>query len=386
MMMPITIFLPTNPKLLLKLLLLSLLCHATSIHAQNLVANPGLETFADNKIPHWSMVAGTTDIASLQNQISFPANVGTFNPYLTHMKDRSLDSIRFGQICFCQGFNSDWSEVTEVALTQPLQKNKKYHVSLYVKKVDGHQAAISEVPVMLTKKPLPRKELPFLYSGDYASLKNTSKTFIRAEDGWQQVSATYVASGRERFLSIGNFDGANQSVLSGITGAGNNLYYCFDQVAVIPWDGVVIEESGESSHLEDLPLVIEEQTKTVVPVKAVTKSLVIEHSYFAFDKAGLSAKAHAYFEELITSLDTLQLQSVNIIGHTDNIGEPAYNMELSRRRAMSVRDKLIALGVPEERLYTSWRGDQAPVAGNETTAGRLKNRRVELTIVHLVPK
>ncbi len=69
-----------------------------------------------------------------------------------------------------------------------------------------------------------------------------------------------------------------------------------------------------------------------------------------------------------------------INGHTDNVGNDANNMTLSQKRAMSVRDYLVANGVDASRVTTKWYGETMPKATNDTAEGRSINRRVEVFI------
>ena len=69
---------------------------------------------------------------------------------------------------------------------------------------------------------------------------------------------------------------------------------------------------------------------------------------------------------------------VAIVGHTDSTGSPAVNNPLSVDRATSVRDYLVARGVPMMQVQTAGRGEAEPVASNDTDAGRARNRRVEI--------
>jgi outer membrane protein OmpA-like peptidoglycan-associated protein len=69
---------------------------------------------------------------------------------------------------------------------------------------------------------------------------------------------------------------------------------------------------------------------------------------------------------------------VSIVGHTDSTGSAAINNPLSVDRAQSVRDYLVARGVPATRIETSGRGEREPIADNATEAGRARNRRVEI--------
>ena len=67
-------------------------------------------------------------------------------------------------------------------------------------------------------------------------------------------------------------------------------------------------------------------------------------------------------------------------GFTDATGGDAYNMELSERRAESVRNALVGMGVDASRVVSRGYGKGYPVATNETQAGRQLNRRVEVII------
>lgn len=67
-------------------------------------------------------------------------------------------------------------------------------------------------------------------------------------------------------------------------------------------------------------------------------------------------------------------------GHTDSQGSESYNMDLSRRRAESVKNVLVQKGVAPSRINIAALGENQPVAPNDTETGRQKNRRVEIKI------
>jgi OOP family OmpA-OmpF porin len=66
-------------------------------------------------------------------------------------------------------------------------------------------------------------------------------------------------------------------------------------------------------------------------------------------------------------------------GHTDSVGDDAYNLKLSQRRADAVRKYLVDKGVPSTPLEARGFGEAQPVADNKTADGRAQNRRVVLT-------
>ncbi len=71
---------------------------------------------------------------------------------------------------------------------------------------------------------------------------------------------------------------------------------------------------------------------------------------------------------------------IRVEGHTDSTGSEQYNLELSARRAVAVKDLIIQKGVVSSRVETVTFGETRPIATNETEAGRQMNRRVEIKI------
>ena len=67
-------------------------------------------------------------------------------------------------------------------------------------------------------------------------------------------------------------------------------------------------------------------------------------------------------------------------GHTDSQGSESSNMELSERRAQSVRDYVVSRGVPSDMITAKGVGQHRPVSDNTTAAGRANNRRVEIIV------
>ncbi len=101
---------------------------------------------------------------------------------------------------------------------------------------------------------------------------------------------------------------------------------------------------------------------------------------FASGKAALTPSAAASLTTLAAYLQAGPSVGVKIEGHTDNQGNPAANLALSQRRADAVREALVAAGVPRARVQAAGRGQLQAVADNATSAGRAKNRRVEIVV------
>lgn len=99
---------------------------------------------------------------------------------------------------------------------------------------------------------------------------------------------------------------------------------------------------------------------------------------FDVDNDHLRADAKPAIDELLGALKANPSWRVSIEGHTDASGNAAHNLDLSQRRAASVKSALVAAGIAADRMTTAGFGQARPVASNDTTIGRAQNRRVEV--------
>ncbi len=76
----------------------------------------------------------------------------------------------------------------------------------------------------------------------------------------------------------------------------------------------------------------------------------------------------------------LQDKKVEVIGHTDNQGLRASNLALSMARANAVKTYLVGKGINEDMIKTSGQGPDRPIANNDDSNGRARNRRIEFRI------
>ncbi|OHE59866.1 MAG: hypothetical protein A2Z47_02960 [Thermodesulfovibrio sp. RBG_19FT_COMBO_42_12] len=102
---------------------------------------------------------------------------------------------------------------------------------------------------------------------------------------------------------------------------------------------------------------------------------------FKTGKAVLMSGAMRTMDILADFLKKYPERNVLIEGFTDSTGSETYNLGLSQQRANAVRDALTANGITTERIATKGYGEQFPIAGNNTQAGRQQNRRVEIVIL-----
>jgi outer membrane protein OmpA-like peptidoglycan-associated protein len=109
---------------------------------------------------------------------------------------------------------------------------------------------------------------------------------------------------------------------------------------------------------------------------------------FDFDKSDLRPKAEAVLKDIESQIRAKSPSRVSVEGHTDGIGDPGYNMTLSRRRAQSVSSWLLARKViTASKLGTHGFGMLKPIAPNtrrngaDNPEGRAQNRRVEVWLM-----
>jgi len=101
---------------------------------------------------------------------------------------------------------------------------------------------------------------------------------------------------------------------------------------------------------------------------------------FETGKAVIKKASFPLLNEIVKILNDYPDYYMTIDGHTDNVGKPAKNMQLSHDRANSVKAYFVSQGIAESRLATNGYGDTQPVASNKTAKGRAQNRRVAMDL------
>ncbi len=123
-----------------------------------------------------------------------------------------------------------------------------------------------------------------------------------------------------------------------------------------------------------------------VPRVQVTKTEVKinEKILFAFDKATIDAKSNDLIDNIAeVVIKNPQIEFLEVAGHADHIGTPAYNVNLTRQRAQAVQAALVKRGVDARRLRPAGYGSHCPRAAGDTEEAREKNRRVEFKLVRV---
>ena len=123
---------------------------------------------------------------------------------------------------------------------------------------------------------------------------------------------------------------------------------------------------------------------SVKPVEPVPEEVITLSDagdvLFAFNQSDLTPAAQNQLNALMPKLQSADVVSIKVVGHTDSVGSDAYNQMLSERRATSVAAYLMNQGLDPNKLTSEGKGESEPIADNATDEGRAKNRRVELHI------
>lgn len=101
---------------------------------------------------------------------------------------------------------------------------------------------------------------------------------------------------------------------------------------------------------------------------------------FDLNKSSIRPESEETLRSIAEIMEEYPQTIFHIEGHTDSTGSAAYNEELSRERAASVRQFLIDAGIPANRLTSEGYGETQPIASNNTAQGRQENRRVEISL------
>jgi outer membrane protein OmpA-like peptidoglycan-associated protein len=125
--------------------------------------------------------------------------------------------------------------------------------------------------------------------------------------------------------------------------------------------------------LEQIATVNETQRGTVITLSGSV--------LFTSGNEQLSPQARQSLDQVATVLTNQpEGKRLTVEGYTDSRGKDSYNASLSQRRADAVRSYLVSRGVAADKISAVGRGEESPIASNDTPDGRASNRRVEIVI------
>ena len=154
-----------------------------------------------------------------------------------------------------------------------------------------------------------------------------------------------------------------------------------DGVVKDPFGNCIISKSGNQLCNKE-PVCKDVQSCRTVPTKVTMTKKLGGDTNFKFDKSNLTASGQAELTAFINSLRGVNISSINIAGHTDAVGSESYNLALSKRRAATVANFLVAHGIPGNKITAAGYGEsQATLPASASNAARMVDRRVDIRVV-----
>ena len=118
-------------------------------------------------------------------------------------------------------------------------------------------------------------------------------------------------------------------------------------------------------------------TKPIPQLEKAGAKLVMEGVNFGSGSASLTSESFAILDKVVEGLKDNPEVNIEVRGYTDSQGRASTNQQLSEKRAQTVMNYLINVGIDASRLRAVGYGEEDPIADNNTAAGRAKNRRIE---------
>jgi outer membrane protein OmpA-like peptidoglycan-associated protein len=124
-----------------------------------------------------------------------------------------------------------------------------------------------------------------------------------------------------------------------------------------------------------------EREKKIAKTLLSGEQLSFTNVRFKFDSDELTEPSKEILDNVVNVLNKLPDLKLEVQGHTDSDGADVYNQKLSKRRAESVKNYLVANGTNKDRLTTAGFGESTPVSDNDTIEGKALNRRIEFKVI-----
>lgn len=131
----------------------------------------------------------------------------------------------------------------------------------------------------------------------------------------------------------------------------------------------------------EVPKVVHQNEPAAITEQDLEKTIMLDNIYFERAKPIVLTESYPSIDKLAEVLLTRPKLYIQIVGHTDNVGDKDALRILSEQRAEAIKTLLIERGVPSARIDTHGYGDTKPLGPNDTEANKSKNRRVEIKII-----
>jgi outer membrane protein OmpA-like peptidoglycan-associated protein len=214
-----------------------------------------------------------------------------------------------------------------------------------------------------------------------SSNRNTGTIFGHRDRVGVTIQVIQQADGRTRIeLTVNDSQGSSSAIADDFYRTYDYYYYKGSQPPPPPptprKSAPPQPQSPQSVPPKPAPL----PPKPTPPSKVIDKMTL--QVFFDFNKDTLTEADLRELQKVVAFVKKYPGAKIRLDGYTDSIGEDAYNIKLSERRATAVMNYLIKeAGIDRSKITAVGHGKADPVADNETAEGRAKNRRVEISIL-----
>jgi OOP family OmpA-OmpF porin len=343
--------------------------------AENIVPNPGFEEYSDE--PSGWYYSGK-DFARVSMYWTSPtaASPDIYGPKVQVPK--SWAAIGFGKTSSYQGsshagitvFGCDKGkphcrEYVQVQLAEPLVPGQRYGFSCMLSHLQK-TVTVRNIGLWFSEHEIDEGAHEPIYKETILSLDR----FLPSDGKWYRWSGHFVADKSSSYLLIGNFKSDEDSqVRMPVRSDIRYGYYYLDDVRLFKIPPIIIPQPSDSPLTDFIPK----------PGEIVSLSRI----YFEHDRVDFMPRALIQLDQLLAFLHRYPDMTIEIIGHTDNVGSSDYNQQLSIRRSAAVVNWLVKKGIERERLSSTGYGSSQPISTNFTSLGRSQNRRVEIKVISI---
>ena len=283
-------------------------------------------------------------------------------------------------------------------LVDTLMLGEEYKLSLDIK---PSSSVINEIGVKFSDTIiLTKSDILLRIDPDIEFIDN--KNLLQKKNGkqWMHLEKNFIANTKALYIIIGNFYSENEMIKKNLNGEAKqyeHISYYIDNVKLESINNLhTLTNIGQVKNLiyaqhqrhpvpdslfvlkaKDFSNLIENNQNTY---KAIDTVLLFNDLLFAFNSYEASKTLTEKIDSIFINLRG-SIESIEVIGNTDNIGSDQYNQILSLKRAQTVAKYILSIFIlPEERISYSGVGSSNPIFSNETETGRYMNRRVEIII------
>jgi outer membrane protein OmpA-like peptidoglycan-associated protein len=273
----------------------------------------------------------------------------------------------------------------QMKLTAGLEEEKVYCVKMSVMLAMLSKYASNNIGMYLSDKPVNPEALA---EGAITPqvIHSQNKIFDEMFD-WTDICQTYIAQGGEKYLTIGNFSGPDETEEEkmkkpkGVIGQqARGAYYYIDDVSVMNMAGVDECDCEKDASGKSLQVKYSKEVSSDLEVD-VSEDIEMTRIYFEETSSEISENAMKDIQKVAALLEEHPSYKVKITGHTDPVEEVKVTGDVSLQRAEKVRDALIENGAYEKKLLVVGVQDFDPATEDASSAGQAQNRRVQFEVV-----